>query len=96
LLKRKQQHTNQGMLTPAQLRAARALVGYTREQLAEASGTSAETIKRFEQRKEGSDPRRSTMVKWRTALAQAGVAFIEADNGQGEGVRFKNVRGRKP
>jgi hypothetical protein len=37
------------------------------------------------------------MVKWRTALAQAGVAFIDAgDDGQGEGVRFKTVRGRKP
>jgi transcriptional regulator with XRE-family HTH domain len=83
------------MLTPAQLRAARALVGYTREQLAEASGTSAETIKRFEQRNEGSDPRRSTMVKWRTALVQAGVAFLDADNGQGEGVRFRTAKAKR-
>ena len=35
------------------------------------------------------------MIKWRTALAQAGVAFIEADDGQGEGVRFKSAKGRK-
>jgi hypothetical protein len=58
--------------------------------LAEQSGTSAETIKNFETR--GSDPKRSTMLKWRTALSQAGVEFLEdgakADEG-GPGVRLR-------
>ena len=36
------------MLTPAQLRAARALVGWSRETLAEKAGVSAQTVTGFE------------------------------------------------
>jgi transcriptional regulator with XRE-family HTH domain len=83
-----------GMFMPAQLRAARALAGWSREELAEMSGTSAETVKRFEL--QGSDPKRSTMMKWRSALAQVGVEFTDpTDEGKGEGVRFRTPRGRK-
>lgn len=80
------------MLAPAQLRAARAIVGWSREQLAERSGTAAETVKRFELR--GNDPKRSTMLKWRRALEQAGVEFVNpTEDGKGEGVRFRSRKG---
>jgi transcriptional regulator with XRE-family HTH domain len=86
--------TKAGMLAPPQLRAARALVGWSREELAEKSGTSAETVKRFEI--QGSDPKRSTMIKWRSALAQVGVEFLDAtDDGKGEGVRFKSAKAKR-
>ena len=82
------------MLTPAQLRAARALVSWSRDTLGEKSGTSPETVTGFETR--GSDPKRSTMLKWRRALEAAGVEFLDlTDEGKGEGVRFKSGKGRR-
>jgi transcriptional regulator with XRE-family HTH domain len=81
------------MLTPRQLRAARALVGYSREKLAKASGTSAEAIKNYEIR--GADSRGSTLIAWRTALIKAGVIFLDADEQAEEGVRFKRTKGGK-
>jgi len=61
-----------GMLTPAQLRAARALVGWSREKLAEKAGVAAETVKRFEFR--GSNPKLGTVNKWRRALEERPAA----------------------
>jgi transcriptional regulator with XRE-family HTH domain len=82
------------MFTPAQLRAARALAGWSREELAEKSETSAETVKRFEL--QGSDPKRSTLIKWRAALSQAGVEFTDpSEDGKGEGVRFRSAKGKR-
>jgi transcriptional regulator with XRE-family HTH domain len=72
-----------GMLTPAQLRAARALVGWSRDELAKESATSAETVKGFEGR--GSDPKMGTVFKWRRALERAGVIFIDPDAKSDEG-----------
>jgi hypothetical protein len=78
------------MLTPRQLRAARALVGFSREKLAKASGTSAEAIKNYETR--GADSKGSTLVSWRSALIKAGVIFVDADAEAEEGVRFRKKR----
>lgn len=84
--------TQAGMLTPAQLRAARALLGWSRDQLAETSGTSAETVKGFELR--GTDPKLSTLNAWRRALEKGGVLFVEPDplgEGLGPGVRLRSI-----
>jgi len=81
------------MLTPAQLRAARALLGWSREELADKSGLGAETVKNFELR--GSDPKLGTVQKWRRALEQAGVTFIEETETDGPGVRLKKVRPKR-
>jgi transcriptional regulator with XRE-family HTH domain len=75
------------MLTPAQLRAARALIGWTREDLADASGVFANTIRNFEHGI--SDPKLSTLHKWRRALETAGVEFIDPTDDKGPGVRLK-------
>jgi transcriptional regulator with XRE-family HTH domain len=75
------------MLTPAQLRAARAIIGWSRARLAKESKTGAETVKNFEIR--GSDPKRSTMLAWRTALQKAGVTFLDEDMQDGPGVRLR-------
>jgi len=87
LLLNKRTRREAGMLTPAQLRAARALVGWSRDELAEKSGVAAETVKRFEFR--GSDPKLGTVNKWRRALEAAGVEFIEENDASGSGVRWK-------
>jgi transcriptional regulator with XRE-family HTH domain len=73
-------------ITPAQSRAARALVEWTRAQLAEASGVSAATLADFEAGKR--TPYDRTLVDVRRALEDAGVEFIP-ENGGGPGVRLK-------
>jgi len=75
------------MMTPAQLRAARALLGWSRDTLAEKSGTAGETVQGFESR--GSDPKRSTLIKWTRALEAAGVVLIDEDAELGPGVRLQ-------
>jgi transcriptional regulator with XRE-family HTH domain len=76
-------------ITPGQVRAARALLGITREQLAGHSGVAMRTLSRIEDG-EGT-PRASTLSAIRAALEAAGVEFI-AENGGGAGVRLR-VRG---
>ena len=83
------------MLTPDQLRAARALVDWTREDLAAKSGVARNTVKGFE--RDGTDPKLSTLHKWRRALEAAGIEFIDpgarSDDG-GPGVRLAKTRAR--
>jgi transcriptional regulator with XRE-family HTH domain len=86
-------HTQTGMLTPEQLRAARALVGWSRDDLAKKSATSAETVKGFEGR--GTDPKMGTVLKWRRALEAGGVEFIDETEMSGPGVRLKKQVGKK-
>ena len=84
------------MLTPETLRAARALLRWSREDLAEKSGVAAVTIKGFEIL--GADSKNSTLNKLRRALEQAGVEFLYPDGVKGEGVRFRTqapARGRR-
>lgn len=76
-------------LSPVQIRAARALIGWTQIELASASGVSEISIKNIE--RGVTDPRRSTLEAIQTALESAGVLFL--DPGQtrdgGPGVRLK-------
>ena len=78
------------MFTPLLLRSARVLAGWTRADLAKASGTAAETVQGFEAR--GSDPKRSTLIAWRNALAKAGIEFTDETDEHGAGVRFRKRR----
>ncbi|WBV44644.1 helix-turn-helix domain-containing protein [Pseudoroseomonas cervicalis] len=73
-------------VVPAQLRAARALLGWSRLVLAEAAGTTERTLARIESGE--TIPRAATMRAIRQALENAGVAFIER-NGGGPGVRLR-------
>jgi len=69
-----------------QVRAARALLGMTRQQLADTSGVPMRTLSRLEE-DEGT-PQRRTVDAIRTALEAAGVEFIP-ENGGGAGVRLR-------
>jgi transcriptional regulator with XRE-family HTH domain len=80
-------HAHADMLTPAQLRAARALLGWTRDDLAARSGVAAVTVKGFEHL--GADSKISTLQKMRGALETAGIQFIDEDADGGPGVRFR-------
>ncbi len=62
------------MIAAKQIRAARALLGWTQEQLASAAELSLAVVNNVE--REAVDPRRSTLEKIQTALETAGVEFL--------------------
>jgi transcriptional regulator with XRE-family HTH domain len=74
------------MIEAAQVRAARALIGWSRAELADAAGVSLSIIDRFETGQP--DIPADAVAKVRAALESAGVAFIPK-NGGGAGVRLR-------
>ena len=81
------------MISIAQIRGARGLLGWSQRQLALAAGLSLPTIKRLEAQgtiKVSDDVRDAV----RRALESAGVRFID-ENGGGAGVRLRKARRSK-
>ena len=72
----------------SQVRAARGLLAWSQDQLAESSGVPKRTIARLELNEGGSH--KSTLAAIRTALEAAGVEFI-TENGGGPGVRLRKA-----
>ena len=75
-------------IVASQVRAGRALLGWSQDHLVAASGVPKRTLARLELG-EG-DPQRRTMAAIYAALEAAGVEFIP-ENGGGIGVRLKTV-----
>lgn len=73
-------------LTPAQCRAARALLDWTQDELAERAEVSRGTIRGFESGQHALQ--RSTASAVSRALQAGGVVLVDADHQAGEGVRF--------
>ena len=71
-----------------QIKAARELLGWSQEAIAESSGVSIPTIKRLEATGGELGGRPETGEKIVAALEKAGVEFI-AENGGGPGVRIR-------
>jgi transcriptional regulator with XRE-family HTH domain len=76
------------MIRSAQIRAARALLGWRQEDLAKASGVGTATIYRIEKSENSITGYASTLVRIQAALEQAGIEFIENDEVGGYGLRF--------
>ncbi|MFL9828645.1 helix-turn-helix domain-containing protein [Rhodoplanes sp. SY1] len=76
------------MVTIRQLKAARALLGWSQSDLAHHSGVSEPTIARLESEDGELGGRANTADKIQTAIETAGVEFIP-ENGGGLGVRLK-------
>src|SRR5690242_4966084 len=74
-----------------QIKAARALLAWSQDELAAASGVSVPTVKRLEAADGALGGRSETGEKIRHALERAGIEFIE-ENGGGAGVRLKKRR----
>lgn len=75
------------MTTPAQIRAARAILGLSQPEVAERAGVSSMTVKRAEG--SGKPPASAEAIAIiRAALEAAGVIFV-AENGEGPGVRLR-------
>jgi transcriptional regulator with XRE-family HTH domain len=77
------------MITSGQCRAARALIGWSQQELAARAGVGIMTVHQLE--KNGSQPRRATLEVVQRALELAGVEFIEK-NGGGAGVRWRKAQ----
>jgi predicted transcriptional regulator len=75
-----------------QIKAARALLAWSQEQLASEAGVSVPTIKRLEAHDGPLRGRTETGARIKMAIEKAGVEFI-AENGGGAGVRLRK-RGR--
>jgi len=80
------------VISPAQMKAARALAGWDQRQLAEAAGVSLPTIQRMEASDETVRGNVDSLVKVIEALDRTGVVLIapgtSSDSG-GRGVRLK-------
>ncbi|MDO8297170.1 MAG: helix-turn-helix transcriptional regulator [Caulobacter sp.] len=79
------------MLTSTQIRAARALLGWSQPALAKASGLSLPTIVRMESQLGPGRSSAANVEAVRRALENAGVVFLDADDERalGPGVRLK-------
>jgi transcriptional regulator with XRE-family HTH domain len=82
------------MLRPAQIRAARALLGWRQGDLSKASGVGTATIYRIERSDTFITGYASTLVRIQAALEKAGIEFIENDDIGGFGLRFSKKRKR--
>lgn len=82
--------TNKSILKVSirQIKAARALLGWSQERLAADAKVSIPTIKRLEAQDGLLGGRDETGTKMRSALEAAGIEFIE-ENGGGPGVRIR-------
>ncbi len=73
------------MITSRQVKAARALLGWSQQELADRAIVSVNAVMRLEQGKV--DTRTSTLSAVQKALSRGGVEFIPSDQ-KGEGVRL--------
>jgi transcriptional regulator with XRE-family HTH domain len=80
------------MISNLQIRAARALLGWSQQRLADAAGVSAITVKRLEGSDEVFQARYETVMKVQGAVEAAGVVFRTGEDGLIHGVSLKKAR----
>ncbi|HLO76593.1 MAG TPA: helix-turn-helix domain-containing protein [Magnetospirillum sp.] len=76
------------MISARQIRAARALLGWSQQELADKAIISVNAIRRLEGAQV--DARMSTVAAVKAALEAAGIEFQFADATRGEGVRLRS------
>jgi transcriptional regulator with XRE-family HTH domain len=74
------------MVKAAQCRAARGLLDWSQQDLADHAGLGIVTVRQIEAGT--TEPRRATLVVLKQAFERAGVDFID-ENGGGPGVRLR-------
>ena len=74
------------MIAPEQCRAARGLLDWSQQELAEKAGIGVVTVRQLEAGMH--EPRRATLDVVRRCFETAGIEFID-ENGGGAGVRLK-------
>jgi transcriptional regulator with XRE-family HTH domain len=81
---------SEDIVVPAQIRAGRALLGWSQEELASEAGVGLSTVRDIESQRRALDT--ASACEIRRALQNAGVIFIAGEAKFGPGVRF--VTGR--
>jgi transcriptional regulator with XRE-family HTH domain len=81
------------MISAAQCRAARGLIGWSQQELAKNAGVGTVAVHQLESGT--SQPRRATLDVIRRAFEKAGVEFID-ENGGGAGVRLRKPGDKGP
>lgn len=81
------------MISRAQVRMARAALGWSVRDLAEHSGLAANTVSRFEN---GFGAHLATLEQLQAVLEKADIEFIPAEGGKGPGVRLRQEEPRAP
>lgn len=79
------------MITGAQIRSARAALGWSAHALADRSGVSLRTLLRFEQVDSVPPSRSSTLIDVQKALEAAGIEFIGTPE-DAPGIRLRGPR----
>jgi hypothetical protein len=79
-------------LSSAQIRAARALLRWSADDLARESALGLSTIKRAELADDGTSMTTANNLAVRRALEAAGVIFIDENGDAGPGVRLRKRR----
>lgn len=90
-VKRNSAENEMKMITSDQIRAARALVRWSAEDLAKASGVGLSTIRRMETAEGVPAASARNLAAIQKALETVGVQFIE-QNGGGPGVRLRAAK----
>jgi transcriptional regulator with XRE-family HTH domain len=80
------------MVTASQCRAARGLLDWTQQELADAARIGVATVRLFEG--QATESRQATLAVLRRAFEVAGVEFID-ENGGGPGVRLRSRQPKK-
>ena len=82
--------SGEGMLLPEQIKAARSLLGWNQNDLAQASTVGVATIKRIELSQKILRGRAENIYLIEKALEEAGIVFIASDENGGPGVRLRD------
>jgi predicted transcriptional regulator len=80
------------MITPGQCRAARGLLDWSQQELADQAGVGIVTVRQLEAG--ANQPRRSTLEVITRAFETAGIELIH-ENGGGPGVRLRKRMGKR-
>jgi mRNA-degrading endonuclease HigB of HigAB toxin-antitoxin module len=81
------------MITPSQCRAARGLLDWTQQELAEAARIGVATIRLFEG--EAAESRHATLAVLRRAFELAGVEFIDENGGKASYPKVSILKGSR-
>ncbi len=78
------------MIAAEQIRAARALLKWRAQDLADRAGLTLRTIQRFENETGIPSSRTKNLMNIRQVLEDAGVVFIDQSEDSGPGVKLKD------
>jgi transcriptional regulator with XRE-family HTH domain len=80
------------MLQTAQIRAARALLGWRQNDLAKAARVNIATVRRIESKEGPVMGYVSTLMRIQSAFETAGIRFLDSDPEGGIGVRLRKQK----